>query len=342
MNKKLLSAFLIAAAPTLSFAQSTLLDANFSPVVGDQFIIRTCDTTGVAPGAGGAAHVWDFTSLVTTGSDTGKAVSCLSTSHCSMFPGSTLALKAEKPTHIINYIIANSTALSQNGYYLAADTNLVVSDPIDQIHYPFTYPNSFTDAYAGIVTLGPITAHETGTVNVVCDGYGTLKLPGRTDTDVLRVHSTQNFVDSASLFGSPVVKTFVLETYTWYKPNYHTALFTIATTTEVGGTFYNKFVSYAPSQWTAVSGPVFDQASLQVYPNPAKNELNIQFTTTGTAKITITITDMLGREVGAITPAATSGTQHTTFSTSTLPDGCYLLRLCAGEETIIRKVVVNN
>ena len=340
MFKNLSIALLISCCSLVTFAQPTLTAANFNPVIGDAFGNIICDTTGITAGSGGAAVTWNFSALISTSVDTGAVTACASTPHCSLFPGSTYAIISQA-THLIPYYIAGAAALSQNGYYIASDTNAVYSDPIDQFHYPFTMGTTFSDPYAGILTLGSITAQETGTITVTCDGYGTLELPGSIDSNALRVHTVQLFTDSASLFGFPTVQTFQLETYSWYKTDYHSPLMTILNTTQVGGSYTNKAVSYSPRQVstsaTTLSGT---GPALLLYPTPATNELNVQYYCPTNQRVRITLCDVTGRQVALIADRLMYGTNTITCNTTMLPKGLYLLHLQAGTETITRKVVI--
>ena len=340
MYKHLFFAVVITCYAAKALAQPILTAANFNPAIGDAFNTHICDTAGVAPGASGAYITWNFDSLITTSIDTGIVTACSATPHCSLFPGSTYAIVSQA-THLTPYYIENSTTLSQNGYFIATDTNAVYTNPIDQFRYPFSYGTSFSDPYAGIITLGAITANETGTITVTYDGYGTLILPGGIDTNVLRVHTLQLFVDSASLFGFPTVQTFQLETYAWYKPNYHSPLMTILNTTQIGGSYTNKAVSYSPKQ-TATSTPIIAgiENALQLYPNPAKNELNIEYTSANNQEVRISLYDLLGKEIAVITDRSMQGKQSINYNTSKLPKGLYLLRLQSGTETITRKIEI--
>jgi len=340
MYKKLFSALLLAGMSAVSFAQSTLTAANFTPAMWEKYINHICDTTGIVQGASGANITWDFTALVTTTIDTGQAMTCSATPGCSHFPGSTYAIVSHA-THLVPYYIATSAKISQDGYYLSVDTNAVYTDQIEQIHFPFTYLNSYTDAYAGIVTLGPVSAHENGTISVTCDGYGTLKLPGGIiDANVLRVHSSQTFIDSASLFGFPLITTFQLETYTWYMPNYHSPLLTILTTQQVGGPYYNKAVSYAPVALLSAPTVMMSGSTMELFPNPAKSELNIKYTTENNEQVRISLMDMTGREIAVIADHNTQGVQNISFNTSALPKGLYIVRMLSGTETVTRKIEI--
>lgn len=342
MTKTLCLALLAVGCSTATIAQSTLTAANFNPMVGDGFINHICDTAGITAGAAGAGLTWDYSALITTSVDTGVATACSATANCVLFPGSSYAIVSHATT-LIPYYIASSNKLQQDGYYEAADTNAVYSTPIDQFHYPFTYNTTFSAPYAGIVTLGAVSAHETGTITVTCDGYGTLKLPGGiTETNVLRVTTSQLFADSANLFGTPLIETFQLVTVSWYMPGYHSPLLSILTTTQVGGTYTNKIVSYAPVQFSTAGTSLISgiEPSLRLFPDPATNELNIQYYAPDNQQVRISLYDLMGKEIATVANTQIQGQQNIQYNTAQLPKGIYLLHLSSGTETITKKIEV--
>ena len=339
MQKKIIAVLLLVSVNTICHAQSTLTAANFNPIANDAFVTRNCDTLGITPGAYGANITWNFSSLSITSSDTGIAQYCYLTPECSLFPGSSLGIFTPS-TSMYNYVITSTSALSQNGYYGSATQYAVFSDPMDQLHYPFTYLSTFLDTYAGVLTYSGMAVHEQGITYDTCDAYGTLILPSRVDSNVLRVHTHQIFIDSANVFGTPSIDTFLFDSYVWYKPNYHSALLSISLTHQLHGTISSKSVScvgFGPLDVPAVTKL---SSTIQLYPNPTNNELNIQFTTARRENVNITVTDLLGREIATVTNSAYEGETHLNFDTHNISKGVYFICFKSGTETITKKFVV--
>ena len=342
MYKKILSTLLLAGCSINVMAQATLTAANFNPQIGDAFVNHICDTTGVNQGASGANITWNFSTLSITSTDTGGAVACSATAACSDYSGSSYAITSDA-TDLVTYYSASAGNQSLKGYYASADSNVIYSTPVQQFVYPFTYGTNFSAPYAGVITYGPFSFHEAGNVTVDCDGYGTLMLPfGVSEDSVLRVHSSQTFKDSASIFGIDTVATFTIQTYSWYKANYHSPLLAIATITQVGGTYSNKAVSYAPVQSGVAAAPLIQSISstLHTYPNPVVNELNISFYCAASQYERISLLDVTGRETAVIADKYMTGSQNITYGTASLPKGIYLLRLQSATETVTRKVEI--
>lgn len=340
----------------VSFAQApTLTAANFNPQFNDGFVNHVCDTTGVSAGLPGPNVTWNYggsSGLITTLVDTGKAVPVSSTS-----PGSLIAafsansnIAVITPTagtsgaSMTTYANESSSKLSNTGYYQSMSQNAVYTDPIDQLHYPVNYSNTDSDTYAGYITINGNTFHGSGVVYDTVDGWGTLKLPGGlTYLNVLRIHTSQIFVDSADLFGHGIA-TFIFESYNWYMPNYHSALMTINTAVGTGLAlgYYYKVVSYASQQISNAGVPGIDQIgnSLQLYPNPLQNELNVRFNLPTEKKVSVSIADMLGREMAVISDKYNKGVQNIKINTTSFPKGLYLVHLNSGDETVTRKIAI--
>ena len=356
MYKIILPALLFFGVPALSLAQAppTLTAANMSPVAGDQFVIHNCSTSNVEPGANGADTSWDFSALYTLTSqgsvDTGTAIPASSTQTFALYSASNLAIITPSSS-LVTYYIASDAKLSQDGIYSSPTQYTVYSDPMDQLQFPFTFNNTFTDSYSGLIVYTPSggpTVHglNAGSITVTADAYGALTLPGTSAPVVypntLRVHSIQTYQDSVNIFAAPVVETFTVETYTWYTPGYRNALLTIATS--VGPGVNDKQVAYSSRQIagaeTVSSVGEAGASYLNMYPNPVNSELNIAYNTSGNEQVRLSISDMLGREVAVIADKSSQGVQNLAYNTSSLPKGLYLIRFQTKAETITRKVTV--
>lgn len=366
MYKKFLPALFLLGSST-TFAQSpTLTISNVGPALNDTFVTIVCDTTGITQGPAGN-QTWTFTSLIPSTVispyyDTGSVAAFVSTDPGysalmleATVAGSTAAFLASTYAVVTpsgngtTYNQSTSAKISQTGVYVNSGNFAVYTDPMDQLHFPFSFGNTYTDTYTGGLVYtpsgSPVTATETGTVTVTYDGYGTLVLPAPTGTllNVARIHSIQNFKDSAQLFGGPVNEIFTLETYTWYMPGYHGPILTISTATNISLGFSSKAVSYAYKQIAnheAVAAITGLDASANVYPNPASNFIYIRYNNATNQKVHTSLIDMLGREVAVISDQATQGITNVSYNVSSLSKGLYLVRLQSANETVTRKIEI--
>jgi hypothetical protein len=350
MNKILVCSVVSLCFALPSMAQVTLTAANLNPVAGDAFITKNCDTTGVTQGPAGASQTWNFSGLTDISTDSASVVPCMYMSPlCTWAPGSNIGTASVSTVSSVKtYLYASSARLSQCGVFISNDENATFSDPIDQFRYPFTYPNSFTDNFTGTVTFKPagfstaITATQTGSATVTCDGWGTLILPhGITASSTLRVHTSEGYRDAVGTIG--LNDSIYTETYTWYKPDFHTALLTIQNAHDVTAGSTLKLVSYTygplvipPAPGAGVTDISAPQISLELYPNPATDELNIKYG--GADDVRISLCDMLGRQVAQI-PAGKNG-KVIRYNTAVLAKGLYLVRMEAEGQVVTKKLQV--
>jgi len=83
------------------------------------------------------------------------------------------------------------------------------------------------------------------------------------------------------------------------------------------------------------------QARLQIYPNPASNELFIKYNYGKTALVKITIVDLSGRIMQHKDFGMLGAGQHTLhMDISSLKQGIYLVQLKNGDQAISNKLIV--
>ena len=100
----------------------------------------------------------------------------------------------------------------------------------------------------------------------------------------------------------------------------------------------NGEFSYSPVKEIYLADAVL---SLDVYPNPAKGQLNIDMLTQHPAT-SIRLIDLQGRAI--LHPQQVSqvnGAWHHTLDLKGFVPGCYLLEIVVGEEVLVKKVVVD-
>jgi hypothetical protein len=87
----------------------------------------------------------------------------------------------------------------------------------------------------------------------------------------------------------------------------------------------------------------YSKNDLLVFPNPAREQINLYFYLTLSGEIKIEIFDLLGRKVfqNEIIPENT-GYQYFSFGISNLASGYYVLRLMQGDKQIGRKNIMVN
>lgn len=83
-------------------------------------------------------------------------------------------------------------------------------------------------------------------------------------------------------------------------------------------------------------------SNVKVYPNPIEDQINISYTLSKDANVTIKIMDVLGNEIATLlSQRLPAGEQNHSFSiTSRLNSGYYFIRLIAGNEIVIKRISV--
>jgi len=82
--------------------------------------------------------------------------------------------------------------------------------------------------------------------------------------------------------------------------------------------------------------------SFTVFPNPAHANINIKVDLKENTDCMIDIADINGKQVEVITNSTQVGVLNTTFNTSKLANGNYLVRLSANGKTVTQKITVSH
>ncbi len=82
--------------------------------------------------------------------------------------------------------------------------------------------------------------------------------------------------------------------------------------------------------------------AFSVYPNPAIDNVIINFELKETSNVQIDVTDITGKQVAAISEEKLSGTVKKELNTAVLPNGNYLVRMQVNGKSATRKLKVNH
>ena len=85
---------------------------------------------------------------------------------------------------------------------------------------------------------------------------------------------------------------------------------------------------------------LFEVGSLNVYPNPAKDQLNIAFNALEVVELEISLNDVAGRKIMQRSYLANRGDHSLRFDLTTIPIGIYFLNVSTNESSPKYKVVV--
>jgi len=326
----LLALFGFAAAQ----AQFTLENPEHVPVPGLMFTVNLGPY--VAPGAGGANQVWDFSSMAATGVDTLFFVDPASTPSGADFTSSTVALFDGDQDY--SYFQATATEFLLNGN---DDGNYAfpMSDPSKYWPFPCNFNDTWSDVLGGSVIVQAQTVTRAGTVTGIADGYGTLLLPFGPVDDVLRVVVDEDYQDAVSI----ITAIHDVQTHYYFKRFLPFPVFQITNrTTNVNG----SITTLQTAQWVdSAAVGVLERWSAaidaQLIPNPATGSTTLTFDARG--DVDVSVVDLAGRVV--LTERSTSlspGPRSYTLDISALSKGTYTVRLIDRKGgTGARKLVVN-
>lgn len=307
------------------FAQPTITNAD-KPVIGDNTTIFATDVTGVTEGPAGANITWDFSLLVPGDTAMGKVVDPVTTPYASSFTNSDLC--GTDDTSYQYYKTA------PNEYSLTGIANSALTIPYTDFQlvfaYPMTFGSSFSDNFEGTFFSG-IQFYRTGSVTIDCDGYGTLKLPNGTYTDVLRIKYVQNIQDSFNI-GVPQYYYYSFTTWWWMTPGTRATLFAYhIIITDIG---FGPDTTYAGSYLKSTSQPTGLNkippylTEFNAYPNPATDHLTIDYSSGIADGARITLHDVYGRFIKEILNEKNSARSNKIeFSTLGLSKGIYIIRM---------------
>lgn len=90
------------------------------------------------------------------------------------------------------------------------------------------------------------------------------------------------------------------------------------------------------------TAPSLLAASVSVYPNPATTTFTVAVpAVTGASEVQATLLNSLGQEVAHQTSSLPAAGAHLIFGRGKLAPGVYLLRVQAGSENIVKRMVLN-
>jgi hypothetical protein len=305
MNKLILS-LLATLTSTLFFAQ-TFTQSN-EPAIGDATLFFLCDSNATNyAGVVGSGAVWNYSTLASYSGET-KQVELLdatTTLFASDYPMSTGALKIEDFT----YNFGNSTATTRisDGYVLEGtdigDIKAIFSSN-DQIlmNYPSVLGASVVDSFAGNINFTysgiPQSPACTGISYASYDGLGTLiQADGTSLNNISRFHVVDTLFTVIPVIGAAQI---IRSQYEYYNLSsaYHLPVFMHISAKLVSG-FPDPLLDVTVVLSEVMGSP---SASLNenenkpyvMYPNPAKEKINIQQLD---SKAVVSLIDLQGRKL---------------------------------------------
>lgn len=346
--KKIYMITLLSVCSFIIKAQYTVTSSMF-PLVGDIEKTWDIDTTGLTVGSAGTNQIWNYTGITIPSTMTVKSntyVTLSTAPHYTAFPGATIASTSDG----INYEFASYG--SNITFHGTANNTLVTTygNPILYANVPFTYGTISSDTYSSTVVEANQTTVLVGSITTTGDAWGTLNLPGGKsypNTLRLKLQLTQTGTITPTSTLSPSYNyTINMNNYVHMSGANKFALLSIGvnTMTIKSGTFTQtskgKSGTVNDIMFTGLY-ELSDGIDFSVYPNPAKDELNISLA--GNNQLTqLEVLNNLGQIV-----KDNNNINYNSFSSNKasvnlegLPSGIYYIKLKTNTGQGTKKIII--
>lgn len=342
------------AALTTINAQVVLTESNHAPSVGDSYEMYQVDSSLVSPGASGTSAVWTFTTAEYTRTNvliSNTYTTPSSVSSGSLYPSATVVGTAG---NVKRFYSSSPSQLSfWGGNFTASSFNVdyYFSTAANHAPYTFVYGQSATSSFTGNAKVGAVTANLTnGTSTVSADGQGTLNLPNRSFSNVLRVKTYTGFDFSVPF--PPISGSAKTEQYDYYTsltelpstksvPLFSIVNLTVVITT-TSTTTQTSVVTYLNRdyQYVGIKDNVSEISELNIFPNPADNNFNLIFMNENASEVTVELFNTLGQKVQKETYTGTKGLSTQNVDVTKLESGVYFVKVNVGSKSSVKKLTI--
>lgn len=290
-KNKLMKKIILSIFTFIGLASSAqLTQANHAPTPGQNFGTYQCDSLN--PGAAGSGVVWNFATVNVHTAILKNYI--VGTSASTVYPSANVAVGSAANNTF--YYSSSATNLNYYGGNISAggvDATLNYGTPAVYASYPMSFGTNTTSATAGTVNVTnpfPTSFNFTGNCSVLADGTGTLVLPAKTFTNVMRVATSQTITSTIN------VNSINYDYYDISISRY--PILTIATSTisSLAGTS-SQTTTTILSNYDVVSVNEKEKSSIEltVFPNPTTNFIN--FSTASIEATKVIAFDITGKVV---------------------------------------------
>ncbi|MFA6260447.1 MAG: DUF4397 domain-containing protein [Bacteroidia bacterium] len=95
-----------------------------------------------------------------------------------------------------------------------------------------------------------------------------------------------------------------------------------------------------PSPFTGMNSAAFDESSIQLFPNPAGQQMNIILNARNQGELNYRVTDLVGKTILSTSIQSVKGSNTININTATLPTGLYLITLQMVDQVYTTKFAV--
>jgi hypothetical protein len=345
----------------LALFSLTFLIAQAQPNITGQTVFQLGESVKVRlgegffePGPAGENVSWDFSNVSHNQEWDWVAYNPSQTMFKDSFPSATLAFNFPQgdTSSIWEYYQFRNDSLSWLGAasVLSADSTIfyqvMEKDPDVRAAFPFTYQSTFSDNYRGVnwVRFGGMVFEQSrfGNSSDEADAYGTLTTPYGTFNNVVRIRTVEAVYDTLKSF-IPVVTRQDIVRYTWYSADERYVLMHMDSIAinQSGFTQITKAHMYRAGEiMTSIDqDKLAEELALTIYPNPASEIINLQFTLKQPQACKISIRNIIGQEMIQLPiNVIGSGQQQIPVDISGIGAGYYLLTIETDQGMAAKKI----
>jgi hypothetical protein len=329
-------AFSIATLQT-AFAQITIT-ASSGYQAGDSYSIQPCDGNQIELSAEGANITVDYSDVVNNGDVQSQTfVDPSTTPYAAFFPNATVASAtvSTQGNTAYGYYEITATKLDVLGVATSQYT-MEYTNPSTQIVFPTNYNDSIYDEYEAQYTVNGVLVKRNAILVQKADAYGNITTPQGT-FPYLRIAIVQEIVDSMFQSGELIALSYSeLYTYNYMNSNFKAPIFTYSEIYTSQGDSYTAGYNISPA--TALKENTLFTSNENVFPNPAQNEINVEFTMNQNENVSFRIIDINGKVVRTLSPQTFSkGSHQLPLDITALPAGFYSV-LIGSENTGVKAI----
>lgn len=334
--KKLSTCISAVVFSLAAIAQPTLNGNEILYSAGQSYQVHFGTQSSLNVGSSGNGVTWDMSAI---SCPTTQTVAFLSPASCpgySNFPSANLAM-TDDAADIYSYEYTGNTSWQRVGaYQVSSSTSIPFTNTETLISFPISYGNIQTDAFSGSTTISGIPVNRGGDVTTEYDGFGTLIMPYGTVSNVVRIHTHEDYSDEYVGYGMQV--DYLTDAYVFYKQGINYPIYTFTSfTSSSGSTMYS---SYLDQSYVGIS----EQGTIEgfsLYPNPATDFVMAEFESDAADLATINITDLSGKLISSTnTTIESAGMQSIRLDVSNLESGLYIVSINIDNKTAFVKLNV--
>ncbi|MCA1763824.1 MAG: T9SS type A sorting domain-containing protein [Flavobacteriales bacterium] len=326
-----------------SFAQAPLTLDQMENSIGTEFTLNGMQSGDA--GTAGNNQTWDFTFLIPEGVQNAVIAEYGSTNLEDEYPDANTVVSIG-PDLAYEFRLATENEYSTYGQYEFGGFQSFYSNPQTLFVFPAELGVAYVDSFAfDYITVNDQEASMLGEIDMEINGYGDIIMPWGTVEGAYRTSGTISRVESFEFQGD-TIQAFLEGTDTYFAaPGYPMpvisviqGIVTVPTLDIVQNIQSTTFISNF--DFVGTDDVVVDE--LNVFPNPASDQLNINFEKRDSDAVQIDLLDIRGRVVqSAGRQGGGFGRFQTQLDVSALPAGFYLLRLATQSGTQTIKVAVD-